>query len=384
MLGEILEINNNHLIIKKNENILNDIINLYVKITDSEKNYVGEITSVTKEFIEVKVIGELKDNSFSYGISTKPAFNSKVELLDDESIKILFGVQNYQPNKNLYLGKSALYKDIPIYANINSLFANHLVVLGNTGSGKSCGMARILQNLFYKKDIEAKNATFFIIDAYGEYKNAFSLINAVNKDLCFKSYTSDFREHDEKIEIPLWLLSLDDICLLLNITNKNQIPIVEKTMKLVDVFMRDEKEVIETKNSIIAKAILDIFISGNTPAQIRDQIFSVLTRYNTSTLNLDTEVYQPGYTRPLKQCLKIDENGKIREMELVTKFLQEFVLDEVKLNMPDGTYVYTLKDLLYAFDFALIDEGLLSDDNIYSKTHELRVHLSSLIDSPEN
>ena len=37
------------------------------------------------------------------------------------------------------------------------------------------------------------------------------------------------------------------------------------------------------------------------------QIFSVLSHYNTKDLNLDTPIYQPGYTRPLKQCLLIDE-----------------------------------------------------------------------------
>ena len=44
-------------------------------------------------------------------------------------------------------------------------------------------------------------------------------------------------------------------------------------------------------------------------------------------------------------------------------------------------HIYTLKDLLYAFDFALIDEGLLNSNKIYSLAHELRVRLASIIDS---
>ncbi len=381
MLGEIIEIRNNIVILKKNENTLQNIVNLFVKIVDKDKIYIGEIVSYSKEIIEIKLSGEIINNNFIYGVSQKPSFDAVVTLLEEESLNILFGGNKYSPSTSLYLGKSALYKDYPIYVNINNLFANHLVVLGNTGSGKSCGMARVMQNLFYKQDAKAINSTFFIIDAYGEYKNAFSMIDYVNKEFCFKSYTTDLNANEEIIQIPLWLLSLDDICLLLEVNNKNQIPIVEKALKIINIFSRAEESVIKYKNSIIAKSLLDIFINGKTPAQIRDQIFSVLTRYNTKDLNLDSPIVQPGYTRPLKQCLMIDTTGKIRDTELVVKYLQSFVLEEMNLSLPDGSFIYTLKDLLYAFDFALIDEGVLNDDKVYSLANELRVRLASLIDS---
>ena len=384
MLGEIVEIKNNKLIIEKSNNIKEDIINFYVKIIDQDKIFVGEITGVNKSQIEINLSGEIINNKFIYGVNRKPAFNSQVELLPEKEINLLFGINEYNPRNSLYIGRSALYKDMPIYANINNLFSNHLVVLGNTGSGKSCGMARVLQNIFYKKDISPENATFFIIDAYGEYHSAFSKIDAINKNLKFKNYTTDTNSSDKLLQIPLWLLSLDDICLLLGVNNKNQIPIVEKALKIVNIFSREEDSVITYKNSIIAKSLLDIFINGNTPAQIRDQIFSVLTRYNTKELNLETKIFLPGYTRPLKQCLMIDDTGKIRDMQLVINFLQEYILEEMNLSLPDGSFIYTLKDLLYAFDFALIDEGLLNSDKVYSLAHELRVRLASIIDSENN
>lgn len=71
-------------------------------------------------------------------------------------------------------------------------------------------------------------------------------------------------------------------------------------------------------------------------------------------------------------------------MALVIKFLQNYVLDEMNMEMPDGSFIYTLKDLLYAFDFALIDEGLLNSDKVYDLAHELRVRLASIIDSEYN
>ena len=98
----------------------------------------------------------------------------------------------------------------------------------------------------------------------------------------------------------------------------------------------------KSKNDIIARAILDILSSGRQASQIRDQIISILSSYHTDALNLDTIIYQPGYSRPLKQCLLIDSSGKIRDMELIMNFLEGFLTDDYELSLPDGSYMYTL------------------------------------------
>lgn len=384
MLGEILEIKNNKITLLKDKDTQNNILNLYVKITDGSHYFVGEVTGLSKENIYITLHGEIKNNHFVYGINTKPSFDAKCTIMPEDDLKLLFYSSNNTPTGSLYLGKSVTYNNLNIFANINSLFSNHFVILGNTGSGKSCATARILQNLFYKKDANPSKATFFIIDAYGEYEQAFSMIDVVNKDLAYKNYISDPKGQGEFLQIPLWLLTLDDICLLLGVTSKNQIPIIEKALKLLDVFVNNNENSEAYQNSIIARALLDIFINGNSAARIRDQVFSVLSRYHTPTLNLETPIFMPGYTRPLKQCLLIDESGKLKEMQLVTEFLQSFVLPDLDLKMPNGSYKYALKDLLYALDFALIDEGLLNDENIYAKANELRVRLAGLIDGEYN
>lgn len=383
MLGEILEIKGNKITISRN-NVTNNILNLYISLNDDNKKFIAEITGLNKDNIFATLLGEIHNNHFIYGVNQKPSFNAKIFLLNESDTKLLFSTENSTSKGSLYLGKSVLYDNLNVFASLNNLFANHFVVLGNTGSGKSCGTARILQNIFYKKDISAANATFFIIDAYGEYENAFSMINAVNKNLAYKSYITDSNEVGSFLQIPLWLLSVDDICLLLGVNNKNQIPVVEKALKLVNIFVNRSENQEKYRNSIIAKALLDIFINGKSSAQIRDQVFSVLTRYNTPSLNLETPIYQPGYTRPLKQCLMIDDTGKIRDMQLVINFLQTYIIEDMILKIPDGSYIYTLKDLLYAFDFALIDEGMLNNENIFMLSNELRVRLASIIDGDYN
>ena len=182
-------------------------------------------------------------------------------------------------------------------------------------------------------------------------------------------------------KIPLWLLDVDDIALLLNATSVSQLPIIEKAIKLVKIFARDDVDVVKYKNDIIARALLDILSSGNPPAQIRDQIFSILSFYNTNELNLDTPIFQPGYTRPLKQCLLIDASGKIREMELLTNFIEKFIDDNLQVKLPDADIMYTLEDLEKAFAFALISEGILNSDKVYDESNVLKVRLHSIVNS---
>ena len=263
---------------------------------------------------------------------------------------------------------------------INDFFSNHFAIFGSTGSGKSCSVARLFQNLFAKPNSIPYRSSIFIFDAYGEYHTAFNKLSDVVPEISFKYYTTNTEEDKNKIlKIPVWLLDTDDIALLLECDKTSQLPIIEKALKLVTVFAREEKDVIKHKNDIIARALLDIFTSGKNPAQIRDQVFSVLSYYNTSELNLETQIYQPGYTRPLKQCLLIDSTGKIRDMELLMTFMQKFLDDTLVLNLPDGSFKYTLEDLKDALDFALISEGILKSEKIFDEYNVLKVRLHSLV-----
>ena len=48
-----------------------------------------------------------------------------------------------------------------------------MCIFGNSGSGKSCGVTRIVQNIMQNKDAYAYNANLLFFDSFGEYKNAF-------------------------------------------------------------------------------------------------------------------------------------------------------------------------------------------------------------------
>ena len=66
-------------------------------------------------------------------------------------------------------------------------------------------------------------------------------------------------------------------------------------------------------------------------------------------------------------------------MELLTTFIGEFLLDDVELTLPDGSFKYTLKQLYEAFEFALISEGVLSSGKVFDEYNVLKVRLLSLV-----
>ena len=387
MLGKIISVEENEAKIKLNINLeeIPNLINLYVIMEDNANKIIGEITDIIGDVAKVNLLGKIDGDKFEYGIINKPSFSSTIKLVSKEKMPLIIGVEKVEEDEHLYIGDSPIYTDVPVYVPINKFFSNHFAIFGNTGSGKSCGVARIFQNLFSKEHDIAYKASIFIFDAYGEYHDAFRNLSNVVPEISLKTYTTNLKTTDSEIlRIPVWLLSLDDIALLLDATSHNQIPIIEKAMKLVTIFAREEELVIKHKNDIIARAILDILSSGKSPVQIRDQIFSILSIYNTKELNLESTVYQPGYSRSLKNCFIIDNTGKIREMELISNFMESFLDDTLELEMPDGSFKYDLKDLKKALDFALISEGVLNSEKIYDETNILKVRLHGLVNSDEN
>lgn len=382
MLGNIIGIEENIVLVNLNIDLnkVQNLVNLMVIMEDQEKKIIGEIVNIKNNLAYINLLGEIKNDRFVYGVINKPSFASVIKLISKEKIPMIISTDEFIESKHLYLGTSPIYEGVKINVDVNDFFSHHFAIFGSTGSGKSCSVARMFQNLFTKPQSIPYRSSVFIFDAYGEYHTAFEKLHEVVPEINFKYYTTNTDDDMDKVlKIPLWLLDTDDIALLLDCEKTSQLPIIEKALKLVTIFAREEKLVIKHKNDIVARAILDILTSGKNPAQIRDQVFSILSYYNTSELNLETPIFQPGYTRPLKQCLLIDATGKIRDMELLMTFMQKFIDDSLELKLPDGTYKYTLEDLKDALDFALISEGILKSEKIFDDSNVLKVRLHSLV-----
>ncbi|MBQ7136377.1 MAG: DUF87 domain-containing protein [Bacilli bacterium] len=390
MLGNIISIEENSVIIKLAIDVSTqaNLINVHVVFEDGEKKIVGEIVNIGIDTAKISIVGEIDNNNFIPGVTKKPAFKSSIRIITMDELALLLGEQQITNNDQIYLGKSSIYKNYRINVGVNSFFSNHFAILGNTGSGKSCTVSRLLQNMFTSNSYLPVNANIFIFDAYGEYTNAFSKVSEISPALNYKTYTTNSLKPDgELLRIPLWLLGIDDIALLLDASDPAQLSIIEKALKLVPILRKtsyiqgDNPEVIRYRNDIVARALLDILRSGKDSSKIRDQIIAILTTYQTRDLNLESRIVQPGYVRTLRQCLYVDKSGKMQEMELVVDFISTFIVEGLEIPSPNGQIPYTLKDLELALDFALISEGVLKSDKVFDYANVLSVRLHTLINS---
>ena len=359
---------------------LPNLVNLHVVFEDdSDKKVVAEIANANKERILANVVGEINNGYFTPGASSKPSFKSKVRLIGSEELELLFGSQETKLGFTNF-GTSNVYEGYKINVPINEFFNAHFSILGNSGAGKSCTVASILQKLYTSSPTPPVNSALFFFDAYGEYTHAFGKLHEVNPLLGYKSYTTNiFDPETDILRIPIWLLDVDDLALLLDATTPSQLPIIEKTLKLVPILTGNSANVIKRKNDIIARALQDIMLSGMDSTKIRDQVIGVLTKFNTPTLNLESQIVQPGYTRTFKQCLYVDKTGKMQEMELVVEFIRGYIIEN-QIEVPENELnkFYSLQDLELAMEFALISEGILKSDKVFDNANVMSVRLHTL------
>ena len=378
MFGKIKRINNNEVTIENTSGkAISSLIGCHVIFLEDSRRIVGEVTYIDEVEAKILLVGEIINNVFNAGIIKKPSGIAPVRVINKDELELIIGKSEIQ-KENLLLGTSSIYKTFNVSVPLNDIFANHLAIIGNTGSGKSCGVARMLQNLFFiNKPI---NSHIVLFDAYGEYVETFKNIN--NLGLNFASFSGNSKNGKEyQLKFPAWFLDVDDLSLLLRVSSPDQIPVLKKSLKLVKIFKSNTPEIKRYKNDIIAKCLMDILTSGRPSSTIRDQVIAVLTHYNTEDLNLDSTIHQPGYDRTFRQCLLIDDSGKMNAIFEVMKFLQQFEnIDLESIDIVD-TMCYSLEDLYSALEFSLISEGTINNDIIYKEMNVLKTRLQSIINS---
>lgn len=381
MFGKVISIEKNIVIL---ENLRGEseasILNIHVIFEENNRSVVGEIIGINNKEITILLVGEIRNNHFNSGVMKKPTLKTSPRIIYKSELDLLLGPQDISKKDALYIGKSNVYEGYNVSASLNEFMANHFAVVGNSGAGKSCGVARLIQNIFEHNDTSLPvNAHICIFDFFGEYNQAFKNLSKI-PNINYKGYTTN-TEFDNTVFIPAYFLEVDDLTILLNVTDTIQIPIIEETLKLTYIFTSNSDEAINYKNQIIASALLDILSSGKSSTQIRDQLVAILTKYNTNLLNLESIIPQPGYNRTLKQCLNIDSQGKMNAVGAVVDFLNSYLKEEIPEIKKDPKAVYSLDDLLYAMNFALIKEGNLNNQTMYEKTNTLKVRLESIINS---
>ena len=245
MFGKIISIESNTLTVKNESKITHsEIIGYHVIFETTERKVVGEILEMDIENIKILLVGEILLGVFSPGVVKKPNSDCIPRIINTEELELIIG-KKVSTREYLILGESPIYTNFPVSIKINNLFAGHSAIIGNTGSGKSCGVARILQNLYLNTPEKPINSHIILFDAYGEYIKTFESLN-LTPNLGFKKYTTMIQNTSEELlNLPVNFLSVDDLAILLSVTDADLIPVLEKTLKLVYVFTSTDPKVKE-------------------------------------------------------------------------------------------------------------------------------------------
>lgn len=382
MFGRISFIGEDNVLVDLNEGVelKNNILSSHVVITDKEKMLLGEISELNQGKVKIKLLGEFQNGKLFGGIVRKPLLDSVTRLVNEEEINIILGGNN---EHGLSLGVSPFYNDASVFFNINEFFSNHFAIFGNSGSGKSCGMARLVQNVFLNDKVKPYNANFILFDVSGEYSHAFSNLSSIDPNYNYRVFTtSDTNKEFEQLHIPIWLLDANDLALLLMSKSHSQLPIVERMVKLAKCFAESSDMSLAYKDHLIAKAIISVLFSDSTPIRKKNDIFSIVETCSTPHFNLEAVITGVGYTRKFRECFNIDKFGTFTESILFTEYVTSFVNEAFDDYEPNGPCYYSLQDMEKALDFTLISEGWYKNENTYADAVSIKVRLHSLVTGP--
>lgn len=281
--------------------IKNVSVGSYIKIAKGfieiigkvEGEYVKEETVYNKEynkdelkisrFLDVSLFGHFdkKVDRFKQGIKEMPLIDNECYLLDREEFNKLHRFFNVE--KTIKVGVLTDEPAQEIRLSIKKLFASHIGIFGNTGSGKSNTLARIYSELFsFIKDFKnfKSNSHFVIIDFNGEYTKE-ELITIDKKTYNLSTRNSDGDKYPIKQSN---IERLEIISVLLEATEKTQKPFLNRAVR--NDYLEEDFQSRATDN--IVKTVKDILQKGdsNLSVSIFSELFSHLRLLESNDSNV--------------------------------------------------------------------------------------------------
>jgi uncharacterized protein len=265
----------------------------------------------SSKFLEIVPVGMLplaQNGGFRFGVSTFPSLYADALYVLDSELDRIFEVADWLEHvppvgdssqtrfKALSIGTSVVFKDYDVKAKIDEFFGGHLAILGNTGSGKSCTVASIVQSLFEKRDeLAARGATFLLLDVNGEYRDAFSNLPAPVK-LSYLAMRSDpnavapaalnSNESTSVFRLPHWFMSIEEWELLLRASERTQQPVLRTALGLTSLFADKSQETERLRRHIVAMCLKEVFGgSGDSPVSKAQRMITLLDRFGDQQLN---------------------------------------------------------------------------------------------------
>ncbi|NQX58549.1 ATP-binding protein [Paenibacillus qinlingensis] len=266
-IGEVFEVEGKRVLIKvDNQKNLSNLffngeiyrnvgIGSYIKV---KKDFIYLIGKVNKEFIkeninskienkqlqydrfvELLIIGFFENGLFVRGIKELPFLYNEAFLMSEHEVKKIFQLSS---KYTISIGK-ALFEEVSIEAGITKLFASHIGIFGNTGSGKSNTLARLYHNLLTCDGIDLSNSKIIFLDFNGEYSNENTVINGKTNIIL------STRTQKDRLKIKKDWLDDEFWGILLQATERTQKPFIRRTLNYQETLSKSSRD--ETLQNIV-------------------------------------------------------------------------------------------------------------------------------------
>ncbi len=190
---------------------------------------------------------------FKRGVQSFPSVGEPVLIPTDNQLRAI--VESGE-NRHVKIGTSPLAANADVKIDPDRLFGRHLAILGNTGSGKSCSVAGLIQWCLDEagencEEGQSPNARFIILDPNGEYSRVF------NSQSRQKARVFQVGADDSPLQVPIWFWNSAEWCSIMQASAKAQAPLLRRALRS----MRNEEFEVNTDLNVQIKQYLSTIIT---------------------------------------------------------------------------------------------------------------------------
>jgi hypothetical protein len=207
----------------------------------------------------VSLVGFWEGEIFRRGIKELPLIDNECYLIhEDEFSRIHDFLRNDETA--ITIGSLTIEKGMQISLGVDGLFASHVGIFGNTGSGKSYTLATLYHRLYERFGASANftsNSEFFLIDFNGEYLDP-DHPDIIVEGKFKQTYRLSTKDNDgQKFPVQAdTLKSADFWIVLLEATEKTQKPFLNRALS--NSYLAAQINSAETLKTYLATQILTV------------------------------------------------------------------------------------------------------------------------------
>ena len=312
--------------------------------------------------VHLKTKGVIENGEFKVTSQFVPMIGNEVCITSKQDLELIYGINESEPT--ISIGKSILEGQV-VPLSINKIFASHIGVFGNTGSGKSNTLHKLFLELFrsdYREKI-LELSKFYVIDFNGEYTKDDSFDVTENK----KVFDIDTRNQTNN-KIPItsdYLFDPDILSILFGATIATQVPFLRKALKIWEENKFDGTSIAR----FVVGTLKKILTTGNSASlDSKDNWTSIAEKYINSDLftvlksNLYYNSARESYftKRNGEACYIINANTPIENYEI--HYLRINEIEEALCNKFDA--LPEIDKLKFHLEFQKVHQSAWKSTNI--------------------